>query len=943
MADPTPAAEARTPEVPPPAPRPAAGGAANAAYDPAAVEGKWSRFWEAAGLFEVDPARVTEGGRRPFVIPMPPPNVTGRLHMGHALQDTIQDLLVRMRRMQGYETLWIPGMDHAGIATQNVVERELKKEGKTRHDLGREAFVDKVWAHVEEYGGIILQQKRRLGDSCDWRYERFTMDEGFTRAVQTVFVRLYEEGLVYRGDYLVNWDPENQTAISDEEVDNVERDGSLWFVRYPVVFRSAHAKADFLRDRFYEFGVAESEEPYVTVATTRPETIPADTAVAVHPEGRHKRLIGLEVEVPTTGRRVLIIGDDYVDENFGAGALKVTPGHDKNDFEIGRRHDLPVLNGMNPDGTLSDVAGPYAGLGRDAARARIVADLEAAGLLEKVEPHRGTVPVSSRSKAVIEPLISRQWFVKMAPLAEPALRVVNDGTVTFYPERWANEYRRWLENIRDWTISRQLWWGHRIPVWYHTDAAGERDESRGFVVSVERPEPERPDDRPMVQDEDVLDTWFSSWLWPFATLGWPEETPDLRAFYPASVLVSGYDILFFWIARMIMAGLHFTGEAPYRDVFVTGMIKDKQGRWMSKSLGNGIDPLDMIEQYGADAVRFTLAVLCAQGQDIKLDPGKFEGGRNFANKLWNAFNVFGRFMEADGDGRPAKDYRRSRAFADLDLVERWLLTRVAETTRAVDEAMARYRVSEAAQLVYDLVWRDFCDWYLELAKPAPGQPMDEEKIAFSAEVYETMLRLLHPFMPFVTEELWWKLRPRAPHEALIAAAWPDAAALEADPADAAGAARLFERVQTVVTAVRQVRAQYNVPPGKKVAAVVSTPDAAAAAALEQARGYVERLAGLDGLEIGADLAKPAASAAVVVEGHEVYVPLAGMIDLGAERARLQKEIEAKRGFLGAVEQKLLNRQFVDRAPADVVAKEQQKAADAKDEIARLQANLSDLG
>ncbi len=477
------------------------------------------------------------------------------------------------------------------------------------------------------------------------------------------------------------------------------------------------------------------------------------------------------------------------------------------------------------------------------------------------------------------------------------------------------------------------------PTWYHTTPDGEIDEARDFVVSVEQPAPERPGDRPMVQDEDVLDTWFSSWLWPFATLGWPEDTRDLRAFYPGAVLVSGYDILFFWIARMIMAGLHFTGEVPFRDVFITGMVKDKQGRWMSKSLGNGIDPLDMIEQYGADAVRFTLAVLCAQGQDIKLDPAKFEGGRNFANKVWNAFNVFGRFIETDGEGRPARDVRRTRSFEELSLVERWMATRVAETTRAVDEAMARYRVSEAAQLVYDLVWRDFCDWYLELAKPAPGQSMDEERIAFSVEVYETMLRLLHPFMPFVTEELWWKLRPREAAGALIAATWPDADALEADPE----AARLFERVQAVVTAVRQVRAQYNVPPGQKVAATVVTPDEAAAARLEQARGYVERLAGLGQLAIGAGLDKPPASAAVVVEGHEVYVPLAGMIDLDAERARLRKEIEQKRGFLRGVEGKLGNAQFVARAPADVVEREQQKAADARAEIEKLEANLADLG
>jgi len=887
------------------------------AYDPAAVEARWYSFWEKGGYFEADPARVTSGERRPFVIPMPPPNVTGRLHMGHALQDTVQDLLVRMHRMKGYECLWIPGMDHAGIATQNVVERELKRtERKNRHDLGREAFVAKVWSHVEEYGGIILQQKRRLGDSCDWRYERFTMDEGFTRAVQTVFVRLFEEGLVYRGHYLVNWDPENQTAISDEEVDNVERDGSLWYVRYPLVD---------------EAGAATGE--HVTIATTRPETIPADTGVAVHPDDeRFRHLRGRRVEVPTTGRHVPIVADDYIAMDFGAGALKVTPAHDRNDFEIGRRHGLEVLNIINPDGTLNEAAGAYAGLDRDVARKRILADLEEAGLLERAEPHRGTVPISSRSHAVVEPLLSRQWFVRMAPLAAPALAAVEDGTVTFHPERWSNEYRRWLDGIRDWTISRQLWWGHRIPVWYHTTPEGEIDEDRDLVVAVDQPEPG------MVQDEDVLDTWFSSWLWPFATLGWPEETDAGRAFFPSTVLVSGYDILFFWIARMIMAGLHFTGKAPYRDVFITGMIKDSQGRWMSKSLGNGIDPIDMIDKYGADAVRFTLAVLCTPGQDIKLDPTRFEGGRNFANKLWNAFRVFGRFIETDSDGRPTRAPVDSRLPGELDLVERWLQSRIADTVVAVDEAMARYRVSEAAQLVYDLVWRDFCDWYLELAKPAPGEPMAEERIAFAAGAFETMLRLLHPFMPFVTEELWWKLRPRGPREALVTAAWPEADTASRD----AGAVRQFGRVQAVVTAVRQVRAQYNVPPGRRLAATVSTPDAGAAGALAAARGYVERLAGVDELAIGAGVAKPPASAAVVVEGHEVFVPLAGMIDLDAERSRLRKEIDSKRGFLRGVGAKLGNEGFVARAPADVVEKERQKASDATDEIARLEANLADL-
>ena len=759
-------------------------------YDPTAVEGKWSAYWEAAGVFHADPERVLSGERAPFVIPMPPPNVTGRLHMGHALQDTVQDLLVRYHRARGFEALWIPGMDHAGIATQNVVERELKKQGIFRKEIGRAAFLEHVWAWKAEYGGVILEQKRRLGDSCDWRYERFTMDDGLSRAVQHTFVTLYEQGLIYRGDYLVNWDPDNQTVLSNEEVDTVERPGSLWTVRYPVVDASG----------------AETDE-FLMVATTRPETIPADVAVAVHPDDdRFRHLVGQRVRVPTTERLVPVIADDVIKMDFGAGALKVTPGHSEIDFEIGKRHGLPTLSILNPDGTLNDLAGAYAGLDRDVAKTQIVVDLEASGALVKTEPYTVNTPVSSRSGAVIEPLLSPQWYVSMAPLAEPAIAAVKDGTIRFHPDRWKNEFFRWLEDVRDWPVSRQLWWGHRIPVWYPTDGEGVRDEA-AFVVAVDSP------GEGYVQDDDTLDTWFSSWLWPFATLGWPETAQDgtsmpaMQAFYPGSVLVSAHDILFFWIARMIMAGLHFTGEAPFRDVFVTGMVKDKKGRKMSKSLGNGIDPLDMVEQYGADAVRFTMAALCAQGQDIRLDPSGFEGGRNFANKLWNAFNVFGRFLETDDAGHPTEDLYVEREPHQWSLVESWIIIRLAETVSAVDEALAKYRISEAAQTVYDFVWRDVCDWYLEVAKPAPGEEMDAETLAFSVWLFDNVLRLVHPFMPFVTEELWWKLRPRYRGDALAAALWPHIPV----PEEIGGLAR-FELLQQIVTAIRTIRSQYNVPP-----------------------------------------------------------------------------------------------------------------------------------
>ncbi len=874
------------------------------AYDPKAIEAKWYPYWMENGFFRAAP----NPDKAPHTIMMPPPNVTGRLHMGHALQGTVQDALTRIRRMQGYESLWMPGIDHAGIATQNVVSRMLKKQGTSRHEIGREAFVEKVWDWKNEYGAIIIDQYKKLGTSCDWDRTRFTMDDGFTHAVQTVFVKLYQQGLIYRGNYLVNWCPVDQTALSDEEVTNVERDGHLWYIRYPL--------ADGSGD--------------LTIATTRPETMLADTAVAVHPDDeRYQHLIGTSVMLPLMNREIPIIGDEYVKMEFGAGALKITPAHDANDFEIGTKHKLEVINLMNLDGTLNENGGAYAGQDRFEARKKIVADLETQGFLVKIEPYKNSIPISSRSKAIIEPLISRQWFVSMKPMAERALKAVRSGKVTFYPKRWENEYFRWLDNIRDWTISRQLWWGHRIPVWYHLDENGEIDENRDFVVSVEQPGPN------MLQDEDVLDTWFSSWLWPFATLGWPGKTPELDYFYPTNVLVSGYDILFFWIARMIMAGEHFMDEEPYGDIFITGMIKDKQGRWMSKSLGNGIDPLDMIDQYGADAVRYSLTVLCAQGQDIKLDPLKFEMGRNFANKIWNAFNVFGQFME------PGKDYRHSRAFEDLSLVEKWMVHRLNETIAEADEAISRYRLNEALMAVYDVFWRDYCDWYLELIKPARGESMNEATIALAVALYEKMVQLLHPFMPYITEELWWKLRPRAEGEACIISAWPTSNAVETDPA----AGRAFGLIQQMVSGIRNIKNQNQIAPGKPVDMLlnVAAVEPHLAPVFEAHARYFERLAKVARLTVGQSLTKPAASATVVVDRHEVFIPLAGLIDLDAERKRLEKEITQKEGFLQGIQRKLMNEQFITRAPAAIIDRERKKAEDATAELNKLRANLASLG
>ncbi|WP_022835393.1 valine--tRNA ligase [Salisaeta longa] len=874
----------------------------DAAYNPSAIEEKWYQYWEANDFFHADEASE----RPPHTVMMPPPNVTGRLHIGHALQDAIQDAITRIRRMQGYEALWMPGIDHAGIATQNVVERKLEtEEGRTRHDLGREAFVERVYDWKEEYGDIILQQKRTLGDSCDWERQRFTMDEGFTKAVQDVFVQLYEQDLIYRGDYLVNWDPKNETALSDEEVDNVERAGHLWHIRYDL----------------------KDAEGALTIATTRPETMMGDTAIAVHPEDeRYAHLIGETALLPLLGRELPIIADDYIDSSFGTGALKVTPAHDENDFAIGERHGLDTINIMNPDGTINEHGGPYAGLDRFEAREHIVADLQAEGRIVSVADHVNNVPVSSRSGAVIEPLISRQWFVRMEPLAEKAKAAVEDGTITFYPQRWANEYFRWMDDIRDWCISRQLWWGHRIPVWYYTDANGAADPSQGYVVSVEQPEPG------MVQDEDVLDTWFSSWLWPFATLGWPDDTEALDKFYPTDVLVSGYDILFFWIARMIMAGLWFTDEPPFKHVFITGMVKDEQGRWMSKSLGNGIDPLEMVDQYGADATRFTLAMLCAQGQDIKLAPSKFEMGRNFANKIWNAFNVFGQFMEE------GTDYRRTRSFEELELAEQWMLHRLNTAIADIGDALERYRLNEVAQRIYDVFWRDYCDWYLELIKPPYGEAMDDETIALAVEIYEALLKLLHPFMPFITEELWWQLRPRGEGEACIVATWPTVDAEAMDDARAAA----FGHLQDLISGVRGIKSDYGVGDGKAVQATISVATPEEAAIVEKNADYFEKLARVTDLTVAVEASKPPASASAVVETSQVFVPLKGMIDLEQERERLRNDIASKEGFLQSVEAKLSNEQFVEKAPDDVVERERQKKRDATAELKRLRANLADL-
>ena len=882
-------------------------------YDPKAIEDQWYDYWMNHGMFE---ARI-DSGKEPFTIMMPPPNVTGALHMGHALQGAVQDALTRLKRMQGHEALWLPGTDHAGIATQNVVERELKqKEKKNRHDIGREAFVKKVWEWKEKYGEIITRQYSKLGVSCDWSRERFTMDEGLSRAVQETFIRLHDEGLIYKGYYLVNWCPVDMTAISDEEVEHVERKGYMWHVSYPLD----------------EETTARSGLTHITIATTRPETIPADTAVSVHPDDeRYKKLVGGHAWIPTTGRKVPIIADDYVKMDYGSGALKVTPAHDENDFEIGRRHSLPTLNIINKDGTLNEASGRYSGMDRFDAREAIVNDLESEGLLVKVEDYVNQIGISSRSKAIIEPLLSDQWFVKMKPLAEKAMQASRNGEFTFYPGRWENEFFRWMENIRDWVISRQLWWGHRIPVWYHTKEDGSIDTSRDYIVSIDQPQ------EGMVQDPDVLDTWFSSWLWPFSTLGWPDRTKDFDYFYPTSVLVSGYDILFFWVSRMLMGGIHFTGKAPFRDVFMTGIVKDKQGRKMSKSLNNGIDPLEMIDQYGADAVRYCLIILCAQGQDIKLDPTKFEMGRNFANKLWNAYRFLN--MHLDPEAAYAKSWPWDKdQTAALPLHDQWMMSRIQQTIEAVDEDLSRYRLNEALLKIYSLVWDDFCDWYLELIKPEYGTSMDCDVAGRAVIHFETLLALLHPFMPFITEEIWQRLRNREPSDALIVSRWPD----HRKELSSEDSARLFSTIQQLISSVRNIRSEMRVPDQLDVDIIIKPASEEMQETLSAHRAVFDKMLRMNTFTVDMDAERPKASASDVVNGHQLFVPLSGLIDFEKEKVRVRKEISRLESFLTAVEKKLSNRKFLDNAPDQVVQNERNKQSDAQVNLEKMKTILADL-
>jgi valyl-tRNA synthetase len=877
------------------------------AYDPKLFEQPLYEWWESQGFFK--PEYAGEGAE-PFVIAMPPPNVTGALHVGHAMTASVEDLMIRYQRMQGRASLWVPGSDHAGIATQLQVERALRAEGTSREEIGREKFLDRTWAWKEEYGGIITEQHRRLGASCDWGRERFTMDAGLSRAVREAFVRLFEKGLIYRGEYLINWSPGLQTAVSDLEVEYFEEEGKLYTFKYVLA------------------GSAE----YIPVATTRPETILGDTAVAIHPDDqRYRHLLGQNCLVPILGREIPIIADAYVDLEFGTGALKVTPGHDPNDFEIGQRHNLPIINVMNRDATMNVNAGPYHGLDRFDCRQKLWQDMESAGLTVEVVPHQMQVPRSQRGGEVVEPLVSTQWFVKMKPLAEQGLEAVAKGEIDIIPERFTKVYNNWLENIRDWCISRQLWWGHRIPVWYCGDC------HEMFAAREDPLECAHCHSQNIEQDPDVLDTWFSSGLWPFSTLGWPEATPDLQRYYPNTVMETGYDILFFWVARMIMSGLEFTGQVPFKVVYLHGLIRDEHGTKMSKSYGNVIDPLDVMDKYGTDALRFTLLTGSTPGNDMNLSLERIASNRNFCNKVWNATRfVVNNQGTAFGTGSAA-----TWNLSGLTMPDRWILSRlnrlVVEVTRLIDS----YNFGEAGRQLYEFFWSEFADWYIEVAKIRLYGTDDRAQATVRrvlVYVLDRTLRLLHPYIPFVTEATWQHL----PHdeEALIIAEWPHESHTPPDDQAEAQMAVLIEVIRTI----RNIRSEYDVEPSRRISAYISAHEH-----YEMLRKHTEILISLARLDeqtlhLEAVLShKPDRAIAQVISGGlEIYLPLADMVDLEAERERVRKDLTGLEKRIESSRAKLSNSGFTQKAPPDIVERERAKLVDLELQLDRLHERLNTL-
>ncbi len=866
------------------------------AYDPREVEDRIYQFWLDGGYFH---AQVDQG-KKPYTIVMPPPNITGQLHMGHALDNTLQDILIRFRRMQGYAALWVPGTDHASIATEAKIVEAMRAEGLTKEQIGREKFLERAWEWKEQYGGRIVSQLRKMGSSCDWQRERFTMDEGCSRAVREVFVRLYEKGLIYRGERIINWCPHCRTSISDAEVVYSEQDGHFWHLRYPLCDGSGE----------------------IQLATTRPETLLGDTAVAVHPDdARYRDLVGKTVRLPLVGREIPIVADDYVEMDFGTGAVKITPAHDPNDFEVGLRHNLPVINVMTEDAKINENGGKYAGMDRYEARAAIVADLEAGGFLVKTEDMKHNVGACYRCNSTVEPRVSKQWFVRMEPLAKPAIEAVRNGDVRLIPQRFEKIYFNWMENIRDWCISRQLWWGHRIPAWYCDDC--------GETV-VARSEPQscpKCGGAHLHQDEDTLDTWFSSALWPFSTLGWPDETLDLKYFYPTATLVTGYDILFFWVARMIFSGLAYTDKAPFQTVLLHGIVRDANGLKMSKSLGNGVDPLVEIETYGADALRFTLATGNSPGNDMRYSPERVQASRNFANKIWNA----ARFLRMNLTGTEQPPHLPPQ----LAQEDRWILTKYNRLVADVTENLEKYELGLAVQKLYDFIWDVFCDWYIEICKSRLNG--DDPAAADCARtvlvyVFSGTLQLLHPFMPFLTEEIWQAL----PHKgtSIMVSRWPK----YEETLNFSREAQAFEKVVDAVRAIRNCRAQKNVPPSRKASltVVTATPEP-----FREGEALFRRLASASSVTVCTQGTVEGA-VCVVTDAAAFYIPMNELVDVAAERKRLTKELEAAQDDRAFVEKKLANENFVSRAPAAVVQAQRDQLAKVCDRIAMLERSLEEL-
>ncbi|MDY6267799.1 MAG: valine--tRNA ligase [Selenomonadaceae bacterium] len=875
-------------------------------YDPQSFEKKWYKFWEDNKFFHAD----VDKSKKPYSMVIPPPNVTGQLHMGHALDNTLQDILIRYHRMQGYNTVWVPGCDHAGIATQAKVEGALREEGTNRYELGREKFLERVWDWKEKFGSRIMFQLRSLGSSLDWDRERFTMDEGCSRAVREVFVSLYEKGLIYQGTRITNWCPSCNTAISDIEVEHETEQGHLWHLRYAVEGESGR---------------------FVEIATTRPETMFGDTGVAVHPDDeRYKDLVGKTLILPIVNRRIPLFADEYVDKEFGTGAVKVTPAHDPNDFEMGQRHHLEEIKVIGNTGKMLEGAGKYAGMDRYECRKALVKELEETGVLVSVEEHEHAVGHCSRCHSTIEPLVSKQWFVKMESLAKPAIEAVKDGRIQFVPERFTKIYINWLENIRDWCISRQLWWGHRIPAWY-CDDCGETSVSRTDLTECPHCHSKH-----IHQDEDVLDTWFSSGLWPFETFGWPEQTEDLKQFYPTSTLVTGYDIIFFWVARMVMMGLEFGKDIPFHHVFIHGLVRDSQGRKMSKSLGNGIDPVEVVEKYGADTLRFMLITGNTPGNDMRFYWERVESARNFANKIWNASRYMLMNLEGfDKNFQPEEN--------DYTLADRWILSRYARTARDVTESLDKFELGEAGRMIYEFIWNEFCDWYIELTK---ARLYDKENprakntaLYVLSYVLEHTLRLLHPFMPFLTEEIWQKVPHDEAVKSIMIADWPTGDENMIHDDIEAQMTAIMETIKTV----RNLRAEVGAAPGKKSEVILNFTDESLCSVFEAHKGYLVALAAAEPVTLlTAGAGKPENAMAGVVGGVEIYLPLKGLIDVEKETARLTKEMDKLAKEIKKLNGKLSNEGFLKKAPAQVVEGERTKLAGYEEKMKSLEARLADL-